>query len=62
MDVETRHVGVHRDEVVGEIVVDDAAEVFVHHRLLVQRHADAPDHPPTNWLRASSGLRMRPAA
>ena len=43
MHIEARHVGMDRDQVVGEVVVDDPAQPAVHDRRFVQRQADAPD-------------------
>ena len=38
------YVGVHRHMILGDVGVHDAAEPVIDQRLLVQRHADAPDH------------------
>ena len=60
--LDRRDVGVRRDVVVGQVVVDAVARRRVQHALLVQRHAIPIVMPPRNWLRAVRGFRIRPAA
>ena len=42
-DIEVRHVGMDRDQVVGEAVADNVARQAVRRCSLMQRHADAAD-------------------
>ncbi len=37
-------IGVHRNVVLSQVVVNPAAQPMVHHGVLVKRHADAPNH------------------
>src|SRR5215210_7319113 len=44
-DVDLAHVGVGRDVVFGEVVVDHVSEPLVYQALLVQRHTETHRHP-----------------
>src|SRR4051812_14660768 len=59
-DLDVVHVCVHRDMILGDVGVHDAAEAVIDERLLVQRHADAPDHGAHDL--AGGGLRVQAAA
>jgi hypothetical protein len=54
------HVGVHRNVIFGEVIVDKPAEARVHDGILVQGEPDAPDHAADKL--AARGARVDDAA
>ena len=59
-DLDLSNVGVHGDMVFGDVGVHDPAEFMVDQRLLMQRHADAPDHAADDL--AARGLGVEDAS
>ena len=59
-DVDVVDIGVDRDVILGEVVVHEAAEARDRARLLLQRHADAPDDAAEDL--AARGLRVEDPA
>ncbi|MNN12133.1 hypothetical protein D3C81_1251160 [compost metagenome] len=49
-------IGMHRDVVLGQVVVEDATEFVIGLRLFLQRHAQPPDHAAEDL--ATSGFRV----
>ena len=53
-------VGVHRHMIFGDVGIHDAAEPVIDQRLLVQRHADAPDHAAQDLAARGLGVQDAP--
>ena len=61
-DVLVRNVGVDRNLVSGEIMIDEEAEPLVDHELLHQRRTHPHGHRPDDLTACGLGLRIRPEA